>query len=255
MADPANTSLAIRDGSSASQNLYTYSNGGVLMPGHVAWGWDGASTPHALLVDSSGRQLVSGAAAAGSAVAGNPVLVAGSDGTNARDLATDANGVLKAPYTRLLQLTSSFTPAASYTTNTCFGGLFTFDASATIGAAVQEVRLTSMFMELYAAAFVAANGMTSFWFNANPTGSTFTDNNAAALATADKTKLQYVVGFNALTAGLLGTGTELFTLANQTSGVPMMTDATGKLYMALVNGGAQTITTPAASNLTINLLY
>lgn len=38
---------------------------------------------------------VSGAGASGSAVSGNPVLMAGSDGTNARTLATDSAGILK----------------------------------------------------------------------------------------------------------------------------------------------------------------
>ena len=42
--------------------------------------------------DSSGRQIVAGGAASGAALAGNPVLIAGTDGTNARTLATDESG-------------------------------------------------------------------------------------------------------------------------------------------------------------------
>jgi hypothetical protein len=42
--------------------------------------------------DASGRTVVVGAVAAGSAIAGNPVLVGGSDGTNARAIATDTSG-------------------------------------------------------------------------------------------------------------------------------------------------------------------
>ena len=45
-----------------------------------------------ILTDSSGRQEVVGGAASGSPVAGNPVLIAGSDGTDARTLSTDASG-------------------------------------------------------------------------------------------------------------------------------------------------------------------
>lgn len=45
-----------------------------------------------MLTDSSGRQVMVGAAAGGAAVAGNPVLVAGSDGTDARTMLTDASG-------------------------------------------------------------------------------------------------------------------------------------------------------------------
>lgn len=53
-----------------------------------------AASGHAVpvLVDTAGRPLVSGAAADGAAVAGNPVLVAGSDGTNVQTIATDGNG-------------------------------------------------------------------------------------------------------------------------------------------------------------------
>lgn len=42
--------------------------------------------------DSGNRQLVAGAAASGAAVAGNPVLTGGSDGTNARTLKMDTSG-------------------------------------------------------------------------------------------------------------------------------------------------------------------
>ncbi len=44
------------------------------------------------LGDTSGRQVMIGAAASGAAVTGNPVYVAGSDGTNAQPLATDTSG-------------------------------------------------------------------------------------------------------------------------------------------------------------------
>lgn len=46
------------------------------------------------LVDSSGRQVIVGAAADGAAVAGNPVLMAGQDGTNAQSLAATTGGAL-----------------------------------------------------------------------------------------------------------------------------------------------------------------
>lgn len=44
--------------------------------------------------DASGRAMAVGAAAAGSAVAGNPVLVGGTDGTNARAVRVDGNGMV-----------------------------------------------------------------------------------------------------------------------------------------------------------------
>jgi hypothetical protein len=54
-------------------------------------GTDGTDA-RSILTDASGRQEVVGAAAAGAAVAGNPVLVGGSDGTDARTMATDSSG-------------------------------------------------------------------------------------------------------------------------------------------------------------------
>lgn len=44
--------------------------------------------------DTSGRQIVVGAAAAGAAMTGNPLLVAGSDGSVVRTLATSGSGIL-----------------------------------------------------------------------------------------------------------------------------------------------------------------
>lgn len=56
-------------------------------------GSDGTST-YRFLTDTSGRQVVIGAAADGAAVAGNPVLMAGFDGTLAQALLTTAAGHL-----------------------------------------------------------------------------------------------------------------------------------------------------------------
>lgn len=52
----------------------------------------GAGTRRIVNVDSSGRVRTVGAAADGAAVAGNPVLVAGQDGTNTQSLLTDSEG-------------------------------------------------------------------------------------------------------------------------------------------------------------------
>lgn len=68
------------------------------IPAVVTWGHGrlySGSTPglgYPFSVDASGRQIVIGAATSGSAVAGNPVLVGGSDGTNARTFATNSSG-------------------------------------------------------------------------------------------------------------------------------------------------------------------
>lgn len=58
---------------------------GIQVPANAILVWDGTSfRPQA--ADTSGRVLVQGAAAAGAAVTGNPVLVGGSDGANAQNL-------------------------------------------------------------------------------------------------------------------------------------------------------------------------
>jgi len=77
-----------------------------------------------LLGDSSGRVLIAGAAASGSAVAGNPVLVGGSDGTNARSFATDSGGrvsVFGNRISRSSHMASATLPAAgAFTSPTAY---------------------------------------------------------------------------------------------------------------------------------------
>lgn len=55
---------------------------------------DATTRGQRLAVSSAGAAMVAGAAASGSAVTGNPVLVGGSDGTNARTLKTLTDGTL-----------------------------------------------------------------------------------------------------------------------------------------------------------------
>lgn len=59
-------------------------------------GVDGSGNVQTALVDTTGAQVVVGAAADGAAKTGNPVLVAGEDGTNAQTLKTDSDGHLQA---------------------------------------------------------------------------------------------------------------------------------------------------------------
>jgi hypothetical protein len=69
------------------------SNTGAAVPTQASMvgGTDGTNL-RAFLTDTSGRQIVIGAAADGAAVAGNPVLMAGQDGTNAQSIFTDTTG-------------------------------------------------------------------------------------------------------------------------------------------------------------------
>jgi len=69
------------------------SNTGSAVPTQASMvgGTDGTNL-RAISVDSSGRQIVIGAAADGSPITGNPVLMAGQDGTNVQSIATDGYG-------------------------------------------------------------------------------------------------------------------------------------------------------------------
>jgi len=62
--------------------------------GFVGVGYDGANLRF-FRSDTSGRQVMVGAAASGAAVAGNPVLIAGSDGTNVRTISTATDGTVR----------------------------------------------------------------------------------------------------------------------------------------------------------------
>jgi hypothetical protein len=68
---------------------------GVAIPvstrGYLAAGSDGANARF-LITDTTGRQIAVGAAAAGAAPTGNPLLVSGSDGAAVRALLTDVGG-------------------------------------------------------------------------------------------------------------------------------------------------------------------
>ena len=60
----------------------------------IIGGGDGSNYQQ-LLMDSSGRPNIVGAAADGAGVTGNPVLIAGSDGVNAETILTDNNGQIE----------------------------------------------------------------------------------------------------------------------------------------------------------------
>lgn len=80
----------------ARKGVATHRNGSAVASGEgimVAGGvFGGNATP--ILVDSAGRVIFVGAAADGATLAGNPVLMGGSDGTNAQTVLTDGQGNL-----------------------------------------------------------------------------------------------------------------------------------------------------------------
>lgn len=82
------TPHASRKGVATHRNGSAVASGeGIMVAGGV---YAGNATP--FLVDSGGRVIFVGAAADGTAVTGNPVLMGGSDGTNAQSILTDTNG-------------------------------------------------------------------------------------------------------------------------------------------------------------------
>lgn len=70
----------------------TAAGGSAVSGNPVLVGGSDGTDARTLSTDTSGRPTVVGAAANGAAVAGNPVLVGGSDGTDARTIATDSSG-------------------------------------------------------------------------------------------------------------------------------------------------------------------
>lgn len=79
--------------------------------GLVIGGSDYAGNLQFLKIDSSGRPFIQGAGASGSALAGNPILMAGSDGTNARSILTTTAGVQK------IEQTYGIVPSSVWSTN------------------------------------------------------------------------------------------------------------------------------------------
>jgi len=70
-----------------------------------------------IAVDGAGRPIIVGGAASGAAVSGNPVLIGGTDGTNARSVATDASGWLKVVSVNSIDV-ASVTDNAAFTDGT-----------------------------------------------------------------------------------------------------------------------------------------
>jgi len=68
--------------------------------GFVGVAIDGGGLARFVASDTVGRQIAVGAAADGTSLAGNPVLIAGSDGTNVRTLQVDNNKNLRVAATR-----------------------------------------------------------------------------------------------------------------------------------------------------------
>ena len=98
-----------------------------------------------LLVDAAGRVIVVGAAGDGTAVAGAPVRIAGSDGTLTQDILTDTGGRL---------ITESRLVATTYFTINATGTVGTASASAKVlyGIEASNPNTVDSFLQIWDAA-------------------------------------------------------------------------------------------------------
>lgn len=98
VTQPISGTVTVTQGTAANLRAQTSSesNTGSAIPTQASMtgGSDGTNL-RAIFLDSSGRQIIIGAAANGAAVTGNPVLIAGSDGTNARSIRTATDGTVR----------------------------------------------------------------------------------------------------------------------------------------------------------------
>lgn len=152
-ATAANLNATVIQGTAANLRAQTSSesNTGSAVPTQAAMvgGSDGTNL-RAISTDSSGRQIVIGAAAAGAAVTGNPVLVAGSDGTNVRTFKTLTDGTQVTRYKELATFTGVATDIAVANNKSIFsivnasGSTVTVRISAIYITSVQTTAVTGV---------------------------------------------------------------------------------------------------------------
>jgi hypothetical protein len=112
---------------------------------------DPATVANVANISSTGSVQVAGAGASGSALVGNPVLAAGSDGTNARSLATDTSG-------RLITVAPDSSAAISIAANATASG----SVAGLTGSGIAMIQLTGTFTAT-AQVQVTVDGTT--WLN------------------------------------------------------------------------------------------
>jgi hypothetical protein len=112
----------------------------------------------------AGAEQIQGQTANGSAVQGNPVLVGGSDGTNARSLSTTAGGVLKVDLSATTANATAVKTDGSAVTQPISAPALTKGTQAANGFSVQDLKdagrtLVTFFVD--AAAFVTTEALTA----------------------------------------------------------------------------------------------
>lgn len=90
-----NISVKVSGSTGTQQVVGAGANGAAVTGNPVLTAGSDGTNARTFATDSSGREIIVGAGASGATLVGNPVLTAGSDGTNARTISTDSGGNVK----------------------------------------------------------------------------------------------------------------------------------------------------------------
>lgn len=176
--------------------------------------------------------------------AGSAVI--GSVSTNqTTPLTTD---LITARYARSLMFQSTFTPATGYTIGQNIGGKFTVATGLAAGTVVKIIRA---YGAISAGTVTVFTNPVLFVFNADPT-TTFADAAAPTWNSADNSK---VVAVNAIPVNITALVGVVGMSFNFTYPYGITTDASGNIYFVLQSGGTNTLVTPAASFIALELGY
>lgn len=230
-------------GASAQQKQGTAANGGTPTGNpNVVAGSDGTNV-RTLKTDAAGNLTVRGADSAGSSPTANGVRMAGTDtGGLIRALKTDTDGSMINYGGRTVFATTSSGAVSTlaYTAGANVGGLITINTGLPAGTALSACHI------VLGSNTVSALGTLSITlFDANPSGSTFTDASAQVIANADVAKVAASTAAPANTFGT--TGVTLWNYANAQC-PRVVVGASGNLWLAVTApAGAQFSATTALS--------
>lgn len=206
---------------------------------------DPSATAGVATVSTGGALLVGGAASSGSAVTGNPNLIGGSDGTNARTISTDTSG-------RLITVQPDTSTAISIAANATSSGQIT----SLTGAGAAWIQLTGTWTAT-AQVQVTVDGST--WVNLTGSQSIITVSTGAYVTSGNLTATGiYMVDIagasgvrvitTAYTSGTI-TGTVRVVSGVASAGITGSPVVSGTVYATLnITSVVYTLTTTASTN-------
>lgn len=161
------------------------------------------------------------------------------------------------PYTRDVEASISFQANGgvthTYAIGEAFGGLFTIDLSATIGAVAREIYIKKGTIINSTANNTISFATIAYFFPTAPL-TVFTDASAVTWNAADNALLSagFVLTFGAAGGPLTNTGANFF----NGQGIPVKTGPDGKLRVGIVNNTASAaMTTPVNTTYTFDFAY